>query len=106
MCLRRNYWIKHCQQLRIKNNTSAWTMTTNDGNAAIAKQDYVPHILPIDEVATAPKHKKSKPRRWMMQRTFGWLPQCRALHIRYDMVRIGASMTVGFIVMTSVSRVP
>ena len=81
-------------------------MTTNDGNAAIAKQDYVPHILRIDEVATAPKHKKSKPRRWMMQRTFGWLPQCRALHIRYDMVRIGASMTVGFIVMTSVSRVP
>ena len=54
------------------------------GHAAVAKHDYVPHIRRIGEDATARRHKKSKPRRWVVERTLGWLSKCRALLVRYD----------------------
>ena len=54
------------------------------GEAAVAKHRYVPHIRRIGEEAKARKHKKSKPRRWVVERTLGWLSKCRALLVRYD----------------------
>ena len=54
------------------------------GHAAVAKHDYVPHIRRIGEDATARRHKKSKPRRWVVERTLSWLSKCRALLVRYD----------------------
>ena len=54
------------------------------GKAAVEKHQYVPHIRRIGEEAKARKHKKSKPRRWVVERTLGWLSKCRALLVRYD----------------------
>ena len=54
------------------------------GKAAVEKHRYVPHIRRIGEDAKARKHKKSKPRRWVVERTLGWLSKCRALLVRYD----------------------
>ena len=54
------------------------------GHATVAKHEYVPHIRRIGEDATARKHKKSKPRRWVVERTLDWLSKCRALLVRYD----------------------
>lgn len=41
------------------------------GHAAVAKKDYVSHIRCIGKDATARKHKKSKPHRWVVERTLG-----------------------------------
>ena len=54
------------------------------GHAAVAKHHYVSHIRRIGEDATARRHKKSKPRRWVVERTLSWLSKCRALLVRYD----------------------
>jgi len=54
------------------------------GRAAAKAGGYTPHIRRIGEDATARKHKKSKPRRWVVERTLGWLSKCRAILIRYD----------------------
>ena len=54
------------------------------GTAAVKKHQYVPHIRRIGEESKARKHKKSKPRRWVVERTLGWLPKCRALLVRDD----------------------
>ena len=53
-------------------------------HAAIAKQHDVPHIRRIGEEAKARKHQKSKPRRWVVECTLGWLSNCRALLVRDD----------------------
>jgi putative transposase len=43
---------------------------------------YVPHIARIrDERRPRRRHK---PRRWVVERTLGWLSRCRALLIRWD----------------------
>ena len=44
----------------------------------------VPHIRRIGEEAKARKHQKSKPRRWVVECTLGWLSNCRALLVRDD----------------------
>ncbi|WLQ17415.1 IS5-like element ISHch3 family transposase [Hahella aquimaris] len=50
-----------------------------------ARHDYIPHICRIGEEAQpADRHPSGKPRRWVVERTFGWLSKCRALLIRYD----------------------
>jgi putative transposase len=54
------------------------------GHAAVAEHQYVPHIRRIGEEATARRHKKHKPRRWVVERTLSWLSKCRALLVRYD----------------------
>ena len=50
------------------------------GHAAVATHGYVPHIRRIGEDATARRHRKSKPRRWVVECTLSWLSKCRALY--------------------------
>ena len=58
------------------------------GRQTAEKHRYVPHIRRIGEDAEAAKrakkHPEYKPRRWVVERTFGWLSKCRAILVRYD----------------------
>lgn len=56
------------------------------GRQAAAHHKYTPHIRRIGEDAEAAKKKskRSKPRRWVVERTLGWLSKCRAILVRYD----------------------
>jgi putative transposase len=50
-----------------------------------ASHNYTPHIRRIGEEGPA-RHgpRKHKPRRWVVERTLGWLSKCRAILVRYD----------------------
>jgi putative transposase len=55
------------------------------GRAAATSQGHTPHLRPIREekpVRRGPK--KHKPRRWVVERTLGWLSKCRAILVRFD----------------------
>jgi putative transposase len=52
--------------------------------AAVASHQYTPHIRPIGEERTARRHKRHKPRRWVVERTLSWLSKCRGILVRYD----------------------
>lgn len=55
------------------------------GRQAVADHGYVGHIRPIrDEKPVRSGPKKHKPRRWVVERTMGWLSKCRAILVRYD----------------------
>ena len=54
------------------------------GHTTAAAHNYIPHIRAIGEERTARKNKKHKPRRWVVERTMGWLSKCRAILVRYD----------------------
>jgi putative transposase len=55
------------------------------GEAAAAGGGHTPHIRRIGEEKTAtPRHPKAKPRRWVVERTIGWLNKCRAILVRYN----------------------
>lgn len=55
------------------------------GRAATAKHGYTPHIRKIgEEKAVSRGKEKHKPRRWVVERTLGWLSKCRAILVRYD----------------------
>jgi len=55
------------------------------GRQAAAKHRYTPHIRKIGEEKAIPRGKhKHKPRRWVVERTLGWLSKCRAILVRYD----------------------
>ena len=55
------------------------------GRAAVAEHRYVPHIRRIGEEKLDPAGKRRYPaRRWVVERTLGWLSRCRALLVRYD----------------------
>jgi putative transposase len=52
---------------------------------AAAKGDYVPHIRRIGEEKKAcDRSEGHKPRRWVVERTFGWLSKCRGILVRYE----------------------
>ena len=54
------------------------------GHAAVAKKDYTPHIRRIGEEKLDKKgRKRHKARRWVVERTFGWLSKCRGILVRY-----------------------
>lgn len=54
------------------------------GHQAAAGQDYVPHIRRIgEEKLDEKKHKTHPARRWVVERTLGWLSKCRAILVRY-----------------------
>lgn len=58
---------------------------TRDAEAAVVKAGYEPHIRRIGEEAKpCDRAKGHKPRRWVVERTIGWLNKCRALLVRYD----------------------
>jgi len=54
------------------------------GHEAAADHDYVPHIRRIGEEKLDEKKRKKYPaRRWVVERTLGWLSRCRAILVRY-----------------------
>ena len=55
------------------------------GRAAAASGGHTPHIRRIGEEQKACDAAAGhKPRRWVVERTRGWLSKCRALLVRYD----------------------
>lgn len=54
------------------------------GHAATAQAGYEPHIRPIGAEQPAQKNRRNPPRRWVVERTLGWLSKCRAILVRYD----------------------
>ena len=55
------------------------------GRAAAVNGDYVPHIRRMGEEKLDDRKRKRKPaRRWVVERTFGWLRRCRAILVRYN----------------------
>lgn len=55
------------------------------GHEVTARQGYVPHIRPIGEDRRDRRQPgRRKPRRWVVERTLGWLSKHRALLVRYD----------------------
>ena len=55
------------------------------GHAAALNGEYVPHIRRIgEEKLDARKRKTKRARRWVVERTLGWLNRCRAILIRYN----------------------
>jgi putative transposase len=55
------------------------------GREAASGGGYVPHIRRIGEEKKAcDRSKGHKPRRWVVERTFGWLSKCRGILVRWD----------------------
>lgn len=55
------------------------------GHAAVAAHAYTGHIRRIGEEKLDSNGEKRHPaRRWVVERTLGWLSKCRALLVRYD----------------------
>jgi len=55
------------------------------GHTAAEEAGYVPHIRRIGEEKLDGKGRKRRPaRRWVVERTLGWLQKCRAILVRYD----------------------
>ena len=58
---------------------------TEAAEEAVTMAGYEPHIRRIGEEARpCDASKGHKPRRWVVERTIGWLNRCRALLVRYD----------------------
>lgn len=54
------------------------------GRAATEQTDYTPHIRRIGEEKLDTKGRKNrKARRWVVERTLGWLSKCRGILVRY-----------------------
>ena len=55
------------------------------GREAAAEAKYIPHIHKASEVVKPGERKPGhKPRRWVVERTLGWLSKCRGILVRYD----------------------
>jgi putative transposase len=51
----------------------------------IERRSYIPHIRRIGEEKLDDAGEKRYPaRRWVVERTLGWLSKCRAILVRYD----------------------
>ena len=54
------------------------------GHATVAEEHYIPHIRRIGEEKLDENQRKRHPaRRWVVERTLGWMSKCRAILIRY-----------------------
>ena len=54
-------------------------------HGTVADTGYQPHICRIGEEKLDQSGKKTHPaRRWVVERTLGWLSKCRAILVRYD----------------------
>lgn len=52
---------------------------------AVATRGYTPHVRRIgEEKKDAQGEKRYPARRWVVERTLGWLSKCRAILVRYD----------------------
>jgi len=55
------------------------------GREAASSHGHTPHIRRIGEEKTpCDRAAGHKPRRWVVERTLGWLSKCRGILIRYD----------------------
>src|SRR6266849_5528688 len=55
------------------------------GHQVAEDYHYTPHIRRIGEEPSAASGQKKYPaRRWVVERTLGWLSKCRAILVRYD----------------------
>ena len=55
------------------------------GHQAVGEHDYIPHIRRIGEEKLGEHGEKRYPaRRWVVERTLGWLSKCRGILVRYD----------------------
>ncbi len=55
------------------------------GRAAAVSRGHIPYIRRIGEEKKDRRGRKRYPaRRWVVERTLGWLSKCRAILIRYD----------------------
>lgn len=55
------------------------------GREAVARHGYMPHIRRIGEEKLDSSGKKRYPaRRWVVERTLGWLSKCRGILVRYE----------------------
>ena len=55
------------------------------GEQAATDAGYIPHIRRIGEEKKDSNGDKTHPaRRWVVERTFGWLSRCRGLLVRWD----------------------
>jgi transposase len=55
------------------------------GRDAVDQHQYIPHIRRIgEEKFDAQQQKRYPARRWVVERTVGWLSKCRAILVRYD----------------------
>jgi putative transposase len=51
----------------------------------VERHGYTPHIRPIGEQKKDSAGEKRYPaRRWVVERTLGWLSKCRAILVRYE----------------------
>jgi putative transposase len=51
----------------------------------VGERNYIPHIRKIGEEKLDGAGEKRYPaRRWVVERTLGWLSKCRAILVRYD----------------------
>jgi putative transposase len=54
------------------------------GHKTVDQKKYTPHIRRIgEEKFDANKRKRHPARRWVVERTHGWLSKCRAILVRY-----------------------
>ena len=66
----------------------------------VARQGYTPHIRKIGEEKKDSAGEKRYPaRRWVVERTLGWLSKCRAILVRYEKK---AANYLGLIKMASI----
>jgi putative transposase len=55
------------------------------GRAAVEAGGYIGHIRPSGNNPPAKRRPgRRKPRRWVVERTLGWLSKCRGILVRYD----------------------
>ncbi len=57
---------------------------TPTGDRVAAQKRYIPHIRRKGERPVPQAQRQYPARRWVVERTFAWLSQCRALLVRYD----------------------
>src|SRR5215218_8325615 len=66
----------------------------------VERHGYTPHIRPIGEEKKDSAGEKRYPaRRWVVERTLGWLSKCRAILVRYEKK---AANYLGLIKMASI----
>ncbi len=53
------------------------------GWGACLDHDYIPHIALIRD-ERPPRPTRHRPRRWVVERTLGWLSMCRGILIRWE----------------------
>ena len=81
------WWSSDPLPPRRRLSTCAWTKATimRRQERFVKERNYIPHIRRIGEEKLDDAGVKRYPaRRWVVERTLGWLSKCRAILVRYD----------------------